>query len=230
MAILHIAYSLDLAAFNELLAQRVVVDGEIDSDLFYELAKERLQNRSPDMEYALNMFRFGEEWMEISDEDYSQDDDWFMIVLASVLKQVVSMSDRVVFGHSLVKKLLMEMDEWSPEEVAILLTGSANYSDYLFPPFEHMLGNSFAPPNPDAHGRGWLKQDEARRLLDKLERTGDKISVSMTEHVIAYFRQYWHLKDNEVTHDLILAIFEDAKEMLRTAIDRNHDMYLMVES
>ena len=228
MAILHIAYSLDLAAFNELLVQRVVVDGEINSDLFYELAKERLQNRSPDMQYALGMFRFGEEWMEISDGDYSQDDDWFMIVLASVLNRVVSMSDRIVFGHSLVKKLLTEMDEWSPEEIAFLLTGSANYSNYLFPPFEHTLGNSFAPPNPDAHGRGWLKQDEARLLLDKLERTNGKISVSMTEPIVELYSQY-KIK-NEVTHDLILAIFEDAKEMLRTAIARNHDMYLMVES
>lgn len=224
MAVAHIAFSLDLDAFNQLLAGRVVIDGKRRPDLLYVLAVERLANRTEDMDYALDSLRFSEEWLDTQEGDEYE---WFWIVLASVVAPVESMSDRVVFGHFFIRQLLTKIDDWTPAEISYLFTGNTDYGAYLIPQFKNMVGNYTGPPIPNSLGMGWLNQQDAQQLSDKLKSTKQRVSVYETESIVTHYSQF-NDKKFTMSHELILEIMDDAIQMLETAIKRVHSLFLIL--
>lgn len=226
MATAHIAFSFDAQSFNQMLVERIVVDNKMRKDLLYQLTLQKLENLSPTMKYALDMFRFGEDWIETSEEDVSLEFQWFLVVLASVLLRLPSLSDRYVFGHSLLADSLLNTDDWQQPDIDLLLNGNQDYRHLLSSPWDMILGKGIGLFEKNSYGMGWLTNRQVVSLLHKLVQTNDKFNVSSTMRIINKYNSM----NFPIVHEEIKEIFEDAKVMLHTAIERNHDLFLILSA
>src|ERR1051326_219301 len=87
------AYTFDPVEFHAMLESRIMVSGNLRTDLLLGMAKEFVLGASDTMLSALKNIRFDESWFDVSDPDISRVDECYMVVLTSILNQSSPLSN-----------------------------------------------------------------------------------------------------------------------------------------
>ncbi|MDQ3912711.1 MAG: hypothetical protein M3305_13275 [Actinomycetota bacterium] len=245
----HRAWTFNPAAFYQWLEKRVIEGGELRSDLLLELAKSVVKDASPTKWDALDWVRYDEELLE-NDEGLSNW--WYMFALTPHLRRTPSLADRLPRGQTVLGYVL-QLAGWSDDDLRLLALGrpmqlmAATYGSAPIVA-EFGQGTVFS-------GGGWLELSEARRLLSQLEEAQDHFfspsqetlerfdARDMAKERVSRLAESHRISEQEAEKlfpsyvayflqsapEKLTNVYRDAQEMLRTALERDEALFLVIE-
>jgi hypothetical protein len=245
----HRAWTFDPAAFHHWLEERVIEGGELRLDLLLEHSKSVVKDASPTTWDALDWVRYDEELLE-NDEGLS--DWWYMFALTPHLRPAPSLADRIAYGQTVLGYVL-QLAGWTDDDLRLLALGRPMHlmaATYGSAPIVAEFGQSTV-----FSGGGWLELSEARRLLVQLEEAQDHFfspSQETSERLdtretakerVSRLAESHGLSEQEAEKlfpsyvayfsqsapEKLKNVYRDAQDMLRTALERENALFLVIK-
>ena len=210
----HRSYSFDPYKFHADFESRVMSNQEFRLDLLHEWAVEIATHPSGVTRDVLRYIRYDEgDWLS---KDSSNLDVWYLITLAEAILPAPHLR---IPSYNTIKEVL-PLVGWSAEDVGKLIYGKDLGT--LPELYGHkLLHHKFK--NLRQYG-GWLDLADASSLLAKLDATKEYFSLPAPESVEAIGEYAGFLGADPST--FLKPAYDDARNMLQTAIDRRHALFL----
>ena len=245
----HRAWTFDPAAFHQWLEERVIDGGELRLDLLLKLAKNVVKDASPNTWDALDWVGYDEELLE---NDEGLLDWWYMFALTPHLRPAPSLADRIAYGQTVLGYVLQHAG-WSDDELRLLALGRPMHlmaTTYGSAPIVAEFGQSTV-----FSSGGWLDLTEARQLLSRLEEAQDHFFSPSQETLerldtretakdyVSRVAESHRISEQEVEKlfpsyvaflsqsvpEKLTNVYRDAQEMLRTALEREETLFLVIQ-
>lgn len=246
----HRAWTFDPAAFHHWLEERVIVGGEVRLDLLLELAKSVIKDASSPATWdALDWVGYDEELLE---NDDGLLDWWYMFALTPHLRPAPSLANTLARGQTVLGYVLQRAG-WSDDDLRLLALGRPMHlmaATYGSAPIVAEFGESTV-----FSSGGWLDLSEARRLLSRLEEAHDHFfspsqetlerldTRDMAKEYVSRLAESHRISEQEAgklfpsyiayfsqsVPEKLTNVYRDAQEMLRTALEREDALFLVIQ-
>jgi hypothetical protein len=222
MTIIHTAYRFDPLRFHTLLEEKIIDQGALRLDRLQRWAVELAANASDVMLHVLANMRYGEEWLDSSDDSVSKSDFWYMIVLSQACSPNPSLSNRQRVSWRVLEQVLPVLD-WPRPQIDLLIRG-----EWLHTLVESSGNVLFIDEftTVDQFG-GWLRLSDAQSLLSHLQVNQKQFLSPPSEFIEALsdFAKLW----SQSPVEMINKAYADATEMLQTAIDHYEALFVILD-
>jgi hypothetical protein len=217
MTLFHFAYTFDGNDFGNYLMAKTSKNGKLDTTLLRDLSKSVIDNASEEQKQILTNLKYDKEWLDDPDNDASQAYLWNSIALIRVFKHCPSLSNNRFLYSSLVLEKILPSVGWRQLDIQDLVFGKS--LDSFFDDLKH---KAFVK-GIGLYG-GCLNTKRIDELLLHLEATQNLpvLNTLKTYEQITEFTQAGKLLPKEI----INYAYEDAFDMLKTALKRNEALYL----
>jgi hypothetical protein len=216
-SIIHIAYTFDSDRFHSELKSKVVVGNQLDIYRLQDLAKAYVKNHTGITD-ILSYMRYDEEWLEDPDGDGSQAYLWYTICLTTSFRPAPSLNNNRFHGSHYVLERVLPLAGWNEDDIRALIHGKELST--LLNPQEHKL----FVENLSLYG-GCLSPNDIRAIRMHLEDNKTHF-LPAAEHSIEVIEEYAGY-NNIPPENILEMAYEDALEMLQTAIQREEALYLL---
>jgi hypothetical protein len=217
MSFFHYAYTFKSIMFHEGLKAKIIDSKGLDLRKLQNLAKSVSDNANNELRGILDSIGYDREWLSDPDNDASQAYLWYTINLATSFHPSPSLSSNRFRGsHSVLEHILPTAD-WELKDVYEIILGNS-LSELLDNSEFHVFVEELS-----LHG-GAINLARISGILSHLEKSRQYFSAQYVEipKVITEFAAH----NNLSVDNLLEMAYEDAVDMLETAIDRNEDLYL----
>ncbi len=216
-SIFHVAYTFDSNSFHSELKAKAIRDNELDLNRLQSLAKAYVENFEGITD-ILSYMRFDESWLEDPDGDGSQAYLWYMVCLATAFHSAPSLHNNRFHGSHYVLERILPLAGWNEDDSNALIHGKRLSA--LLDPHEYKLFLE----NLSLYG-GCLSLKDIQTLWMQLKNSRAHFLPSARQSiaVIGEYAGY-----NNIPPATVLEMaYEDATEMLQTAIQREEALYLL---
>lgn len=219
MAPIHLAYTFDSDRIHDLLIKEIIRNGILDLQLLREQAVSIVQNASEETKHILATLGYDDEWLDDPEEDQSQTSPWYMIHLASVFEPCPSLSNNRFLGYYVLEKIL-PIAGWTRTEIIELIHGK-RLASLLEKPTHKILLNAVVLLG------GCLSQKDIETILFHLKSSASVFTSpsSKVKEVLNTLTD----PNNPQPERLLSQAYQDAVDMLETALSRNHALYLIYD-
>jgi len=222
MSIIHRAYTFDAKDFHRMLEQRTIRNENLDLKMFQCYAKEIFQNADEDTLNILDNFRFDEEWL-IMEDDIWPGDNWYITCLVNSLITAPSLSNRIRWSYRILE-MTLPLIGWDSRKITRLIEGDDLHL-LLLESGSKPLISAFGCCRSIPYG-GWLSNRLVKLFYELLNETKSSLDIE-SETIIGAITPYCRsigINPEKAIH----AAYSDLDEMLTTAINRNHDLIVLL--
>lgn len=216
-SIFHVAYTFDSDSFHSDLKARVIRNNQLDLNSLQGLAKTYIENIKGITD-ILSYMRYDESWLEDPDGDGSQAYLWYMVCLASSFHSAPSLNNNRFHGSHYVLEHILPLAGWNGDNINALIHGKQLIA--LLDPQEY---RPFVE-NLSLYG-GCLGLNNIRTLQAHLHNSKTYFLPSTKQSIEAIEEYAGH--NNIPPINILKMAYEDAIEMLQTAIQRKEALYLL---